>query len=441
MSGGVRGGVTGAAARPATPPVLGGAAVPAGLLARAHAAAAELARRGVREGSRVAVEGGSHDLLAWFLGADLLGAATLVVEPRWTPRERAAVLDDARPDLVVDAAEPAPDGHEDTSAGHTAVAPAGEDRTAFYLPTTSGSSGRPTVLQRSRDSWLRSFAALGPVSGPVLIAGPLSSSLFLFGALHALWCGAELRLGRATDARGAAAVHVVPAMLADLVAAQERAPAPAALRTVVCGGAHLGEGLRARFARAFPGAELVEYYGSAEHSLIAIRRGAGLRPVPGVDLQLRDGTLWVRSPLAADGALRAGRLDPAAEWTTVGDRADLHDGTLTVHGRGSAVISSGGRLVAAEEVETVLREVPGVDDVVVTGTPHPRLGALVTAVVEGEPALADLRAAARHALEPGKRPRVWLRAKVLPRTASGKPARAVIAEELVAGVLDAEPLR
>jgi long-chain acyl-CoA synthetase len=125
----------------------------------------------------------------------------------------------------------------------------------------------------------------------------------------------------------------------------------------------------------------------------------------------------------------------------VGDRADLHDGTLTVHGRGSAVISSGGRLVAAEEVETVLREVPGVDDVVVTGTPHPRLGALVTAVVEGEPALADLRAAARHALEPGKRPRVWLRAKVLPRTASGKPARAVIAEELVAGVLDAEPLR
>jgi long-chain acyl-CoA synthetase len=432
----------------ATPPVLGGAAVPAGLLTRAHAAASELARRGVREGSRVALSIGdsgdrgnrADDVLAWFLGADLLGAATLVVEPRWSARERAAVLDDARPDLVVDTTDPAPGDTADPVPEEPAL-PTGDAHTPFYLPTTSGSSGRPTVLQRSRDSWLRSFAALGPVPGPALIAGPLSSSLFLFGALHALWCGAELRLGHATDAREAATTHVVPAMLADLVAAQERAPVPTALRTVVCGGAHLGDGLRERCARAFPGAELVEYYGSAEHSLIAIRRGAGLRPVPGVELDVRDGTLWVRSPLAADGPLRAGRLVPAEEWTTVGDRVDLRDGMFTVHGRGSAVISSGGRLVAAEEVETVLREVPGVDDVVVVGAPHVRLGALVTAVVEGEPALADLRAAARDALEPGKRPRVWLRAKALPRTASGKPARAVITDELAAGTLDAEPLR
>ncbi|MFR9803547.1 AMP-binding protein [Pseudonocardia sp. RS010] len=415
---------------PAVPPVLGGAPLPAGLLARAHAAAAELARRGAREGGRVALEG-TDGLLTRLLGADLLGAAALVVEPRWSARERAAVLDDARPDLVV--------GTTGTEPG--AVTPAGDGRTPFYLPTTSGSSGRPTVLQRSRESWLRSFAALGPVPGPVLIAGPLGSSLFLFGALHALWCGAELRLGRAADARAAAATHLVPAMLADLVATQERAPAETALRTVVCGGAHLGDGLRARFRKAFPEAELVEYYGSAEHSLIAIRRRAGLRPVPGVDLDVRDGTLWVRSPLAADGTLRAGRLEPAGEWTTVGDRVELRDGTLTVHGRGSAVISSGGRLVAAEQVEAVLREVPGVDDVVVAGTPHARLGALVTAVVEGEPALAALRAAARHALEPGTRPRVWLRSKALPRTASGKPARAVIADELAAGILDAEPLR
>ncbi|GAA4680262.1 hypothetical protein GCM10023215_12050 [Pseudonocardia yuanmonensis] len=484
--------MTAAADRPATPPVLGGAALPPGLLGRAHRAAAELARRGVREGSRVALEvadgaprtapgaaraaghgpahGAAHgiahaagqgpahgaaqgpDVLAWFLGADLLGAAALVVEPRWTVRERAAVLDDARPDLVVTLPDPTGTGFAGTGPTSTGtiateprvadrVPPAGDGRTPFYLPTTSGSSGRPTVLQRSRDSWLRSFAALGPVPGPVLIAGPLSSSLFLFGALHALWCGAELRLGRAADAREAATIHVVPAMLADLVATQERAPAGTRLRTVVCGGAHLGDGLQARFARAFPGAELVEYYGSAEHSLIAIRRDGGLRPVPGVDLEVRDGMLWVRSPLAADGRLRAGRLEPAAEWSTVGDRVDLRDGVLTVHGRGSAVVSSGGRLVAAEEVESVLRVVPGVDDVVVAATPHARLGALVTAVVEGEPALAHLRAAARAALEPGKRPRVWLRAKALPRTASGKPARAVIADELAAGILDAESLR
>ena len=46
-----------------------------------------------------------------------------------------------------------------------------------------------------------------------------------------------------------------------------------------------------------------------------------------------------------------------------------------------------------------------------------------------------------NVIEPGKRPRVWLQAKALPRTASGKPARAVITDELAAGTLDAEPLR
>jgi long-chain acyl-CoA synthetase len=410
--------------------------VPGGLAARAHGAARELAARGVTQGSRVAVDGG--DVLAWLLGADLLGAAGLVVEPRWTARERAAILADALPDVVV-GGDPAPG---------PPVTPRGDERTAFYLPTTSGSSGRPKVLVRSRASWRRSFEALGPLPGPVLVPGPLSSSLFTFGALHALWCGAELRVRahlRAADARKAAAVHLVPAMLVDLLGELEREPGPCALRSVVCGGAHVGDALRARFARTLPDARLVEYYGSAEHSLIAIRRDdAGLRPVPGVELDVRDGVLRLRSPLAFDGYLRGGELEPAPEWSSVGDRVELRgDGTLVVHGRDTATISSGGRLVSAEEVEAVLRAVPGVDDVLVTGTPHPRLGALVTAVVEADtaPALAELRATARAALEPGKRPRRWLRTKALPRTASGKPARALVAEQLADGTLAVEPLR
>ncbi|MFC4005390.1 class I adenylate-forming enzyme family protein [Prauserella oleivorans] len=417
-----------------TPPVLGGATPPADLLATAHGAAAWLARQGVTEGSRIAVD--SPDVLPWLLGADLLGAATLVTEPTWTHREREAVLQDAAPSLVV-SGTPAPAG---------SVEPCGGDP-HFYLPTTSGSSGRPKVGIRTRASWLRSFAALGHVRGPVLVAGPLSSSLFLFGALHTLWCAERLWLRPRWDpgeARHACAVHVVPAMLADLVADAERRPGSSALGTVVCGGAHVAPELRKRFARAFPGARLVEYYGSAEHSLIAIRRDDGaLRPVPGVELDVRDGVLWVRSPLAFSGYLREGVLDPAPEWSSVGDRVELseQDG-LVVRGRGSAVVSSGGTLVPAEEVEAVLRTVAGVDDVVVTGTPHPRLGELVTAVVQARrpPALRDLRAAARASLRPGLRPRRWLVTTALPRTASGKPARAEAAERLRDGTLAAEPL-
>ncbi|GAA4537431.1 AMP-binding protein [Pseudonocardia xishanensis] len=418
-------------------PVLGGATLPAELAARVRGAAAELERRGIGPGDRVAIDGG--DVLAWFLGADLRGAAALVVEPRWSARERAAVLGDARPLATVSGPVVGPvvgavAGSDAGSVVGTVVSSgadgaAGADAEApFYLATTSGSSGAPKVLQRSRRSWLRSFEALGRVPGPVLVAGPLSSSLFLFGALHALWCGAELRLApRLTpDAlRGIATVHVVPAMLPDLLGSD--------VDTIVCGGAHVPQALRR------PG--LVEYYGSAEHSLIAVRRDGALRPVPGVDLEVRAGELWVRSPLAVDGRLRAGVLDPAPEWTSVGDRVDIVDGALTVHGRGSATVLTGGLLVAAEEVEAVLRQVPGVLDVVVAGTPHPRLGAVVTAVVEGEPSLAALRAAAADGLEPRKRPRIWLRADEIPRTPAGKPARAALTAGLAAGGLDAEPLR
>ena len=38
---------------------------------------------------------------------------------------------------------------------------------------------------------------------------------------------------------------------------------------------------------------------------------------------VRDGVLWVRSALAFDGYLRAGVLDRAADWTSVGDRVEL----------------------------------------------------------------------------------------------------------------------
>lgn len=404
--------------------------------ATAHGAARTLAERGVGPGTRIAVEG-SGDVLSWLLGADLLGAATLVLEPAWPAADRAAVLVDADPALIVDGAPEPADPVEPA---------AGEDDPYFYLPTTSGSTGTPKVGLRTRSSWVRSFEALGTVDGPVLVAGPLSASLFLFGALHTTWCGADLWLRdrwRPAEAREAATVHVVPAMLAELVADAERSPGPSRLRTVVCGGAHLGDDLRERFTRAFPDARLVEYYGSAELSLIAIRRDGELRPVDGVDVDVTDGVLWVRSPLAFSGYLHDGGLDPAPEWLSNGDRGRLTGtGGLVVTGRDAATIASGGTQVPAEPVESVLRTVAGVDDALVAGTPHPRLGLLVTAIVQAPqpPALAGLRAAVRAELRPEFRPRRWLWTTSLPRTASGKPARAAAEEQLRDGTFGAASL-
>lgn len=487
-------------------------------------AARHLAERDTGAGEHLAVDvEGPLDQLAWFLGADVVGAATLIVEPSWSGREHRAVLDDARPERVLDhSPEPLDEpgsptigrsvdagnsAHARTSGDHAGIYnnteqfadaekpgnagksgdaekpghagkitagpyPLGDESTRFYLATTSGSSGRPRVLARNRRSWLDSYAAFDLGLRPrerVLVPGPLSSSLFLFAALHALHEGHDLQLLRrwsateaAEECRRSTVIHVVPAMLSALLAVWEREPSSreqCALTAIVCGGARLDDAVRQQAHRVLPTCRIIEYYGAAEHSLIAIDHGEGeLRPVVDVDVREehgesapdgRSGQLWTRSGLVFDGYLEGGVLDrrppaPGAEWLSVGDRATRHaDGTLVVHGRSSSTIASGGTLVSAEEVESALRAGDGVLDVLACPTPHERFGEIVTAVLEtrcGSPSLRELRALARAELEPAKRPRRWLRTAELPRTAAGKPARALVAERLRAGTLDAQPL-
>jgi acyl-CoA synthetase (AMP-forming)/AMP-acid ligase II len=65
-----------------------------------------------------------------------------------------------------------------------------------------------------------------------------------------------------------------------------------------------------------------------------------------------------------------------------GDQATLDvDGTLTLLGRGSNCINSGGEKIWPEEVEEVLKEHPGVTDAVVLGVPDEEWGQAVAAVV------------------------------------------------------------
>src|SRR6202043_2897031 len=58
------------------------------------------------------------------------------------------------------------------------------------------------------------------------------------------------------------------------------------------------------------------------------------------------------------------------------------DGTVTLLGRGTSVINSGGEKIFPEEVEDVIKQIDGVADCLVFGTPDERLGQQVTAIAE-----------------------------------------------------------
>jgi acyl-CoA synthetase (AMP-forming)/AMP-acid ligase II len=108
-----------------------------------------------------------------------------------------------------------------------------------------------------------------------------------------------------------------------------------------------------------------------------------------------------------------------------GDRATLDaDGTITLLGRGSVSINTGGEKVFPEEIEEQLKLLDAVVDANVVGVPDPKWGAAVTAVVELAPGTdvsdTDLVDALRRRLSSYKLPKHVVRVDTLYRSPNGK---------------------
>jgi acyl-CoA synthetase (AMP-forming)/AMP-acid ligase II len=113
-------------------------------------------------------------------------------------------------------------------------------------------------------------------------------------------------------------------------------------------------------------------------------------------------------------------------FSVPGDFARLElDGTMTLLGRGSQCINSGGEKIYPEEVEAALKAHPKVFDALVVGVEDERWGQMVTAVVEpraGEvPTLEELDAHCRTKIAAYKVPKALHLVEKMPRQPSGKP--------------------
>ncbi len=114
-------------------------------------------------------------------------------------------------------------------------------------------------------------------------------------------------------------------------------------------------------------------------------------------------------------------------WLMSGDAAKLEeDKSITIFGRGSNCINTGGEKVFPEEVEQALKCHDSVFDALVVDTPDERFGSKVTAVVQlrkGKQLTLDaLKEEARKHIAGYKLPRELHIVDLLPRAPSGKPA-------------------
>jgi long-chain acyl-CoA synthetase len=218
-------------------------------------------------------------------------------------------------------------------------------------------------------------------------------------------------------------------LLDDLTCADRGPEELTAGLTVVVAGDRLPVSLHDR-ARDV-GLVVHHYYGAAELSFVAWGGHADdLRAFPGVEVDVRDGEIWVRSPYLCSGYAGSGgplRRDPPG-FATVGDRGRLQRDRLTVDGRPGAV-TTGGATVQLAEVEAVLRPV-ATGEVVAVGVPHAHLGEVVIAVLTVAEDRHALVARAREGLSAGARPRAWYHVAELPLTGAGKVDRSRLASQL-----------
>jgi fatty-acyl-CoA synthase len=112
-------------------------------------------------------------------------------------------------------------------------------------------------------------------------------------------------------------------------------------------------------------------------------------------------------------------------WVIPGDMATVEaDGTITLFGRGSVSINSGGEKIYPEEVESALKSHDAIFDAVVVGVPDERWGERVAAVVQLRPGhtltLEELDAHVRTKISGYKVPRQLTIVDEMTRAPSGK---------------------
>ncbi|GAA2768119.1 acyl-CoA synthetase [Streptomyces paradoxus] len=221
------------------------------------------------------------------------------------------------------------------------------------------------------------------------------------------------------------------------------------LFSVSSSGAIMSDTVRRQFQELVPNAMLLNNFGSSESGFNGTATEdsgpeRGFRVRVNARTQVVDPATYAPVPAGEVGRIaQCGHVplgyynDPAKtaatfferdgeRWVLLGDMATVdEEGVVTVLGRGSQCINTGGEKVYPEEVEQALKSHPDVYDALVAGVPDPRWGHHVAAVVQlregaARLSLEDIRTHCRDRLAGYKLPRRLVITASIQRSPSGK---------------------
>ena len=438
--------------------------------------AGQLLEAGVRRGDRIAVMAANGPTyFTAYLGAAHIGAAAVPIGPRLAPTLANFIINDAQPVLGIADAHHAgalaetglPVLDPENRSSHRPrgdIAQAEPDDTAIII-YTSGTSGLPKGVCLSQDAIIHNAHAITASQDLTskdihLTATPMHHAtgamrvyaMLLNAQTHVILDKFDPGMWLDTvESRGITSTVAVPTQLQRIFASAEFTPERLeSLRLLLYGGGPSPRSLIRYMLESLP-CGLYHGYGLTEASTIVTAADASdhLRaddtllgsvgaPIEGVEVRVVNdqgstsaqgevGEIIVRSrkvmtkywknPAATQQVLRDG-------WLWTGDLASSDGLRLSLAGRRTELIISGGVNIYPAQVEQAIAEITGVAEVAVIGLPDDEWGEAVTAVVRTRPghdvSRSDILAEVEKRLARHMRPRKIEFVTDFPRTPNGK---------------------
>lgn len=391
--------------------------------------------------------------LAAYLAAYTLGCRVIGVRPGYSPPQQRHVLTNGV-DTVLDDAQVARLLQGRARPLTIEARPDDLARVAY----TSGTTGLPKGCAQTyralsahwswgKSGWSRDTAELAACTDRYLLFGTLASAVVQdYLALCLLGGGTAvipedvgpqpLFPGVIERLRITATIMNVPRLYQMLDALRAAPVDTSSLRAMVVAGSPLAPHRLAESVRVL-GPVVHQAYGQSETggltALTPHEIGSGIlasvgRPLPGVQVDIRDGEIYVRNDYLMSGYLG----DPAetAEvlvdgWVRTRDLGYLDDGYLYLTGRARDVIIVDALPVYAGPIERVLAAHPDVDQAYIVGAPDDHRGEAIHAFVvpraDRTPDRAALSALVRAELGESSVPQTYTVVPDAPVAASGKP--------------------
>ena len=339
------------------------------------------------------------------------GDAILPIDQRLPHTGKQMLLDTMNPSEVIDASfnsSPLPNGRPM------------QDGEALVI-ASSGSTGSPKGIIHTHTSILAGAQASASrlqltANDHWLICIPVSHVGGFSVVSRALHTGAALSLHPNFDVAAIQQAAKNGATHTSLVATALSRIDTSLFRTILLGGSSAPANLPNN---------VITTYGMTETGGGVVYNG---EPLSNVEIKIEEGEIYLRCPMLTCGYRNDQTLSLKDGWYATGDMGEINNGKLSVHGRKTDMIITGGENVWPSAVEASLSSHPMINQVVVRSAPDITWGQRVVAYVvladslgtSDESLLSDLREHVKHTLPAFCAPQQLIVLNQIPRTSLGK---------------------